>query len=88
MRRLHFLILATLVIAFIYGCSGGGGENPVVPADIPKVAESSSNLHLMGFWNVVVDTNAGTIEAIDMRGSDLIINDHRNIKLFHSISPT
>ena len=74
MRRLHFLILATLVIAFIYGCSGGGGENPVIPVDVPKVAESSSNLHLLGFWNVVVDTNAGTIEAIDMRSSDLIIN--------------
>ena len=68
---LFFTVL--LMAALVYGCSSGGGENPIVP-DEGRTAVEASNGNLLGFWQVVVDTKAGTIDAIDMRNSELILN--------------
>jgi len=82
MMRTRFLILvAFLLVAFLYGCSGGGIENPTVqnptaPVSEPKApaADGSGTMACLGFYQVTVDTNAGTIQAVDMRSSELIMN--------------
>ena len=74
MMRTRFLILAALLlVAFVYGCSGSGGENPTAPTTGPRDAADGGTACL-GFWQVTIDKNAGTIEAADMRTSDLMLN--------------
>ena len=73
-RFLVVLLGALLIATLIYGCSSGGGEIPVVPDEGRTAVESLSNQHLMGFWQVMIDTTTGTGEIVDLRSSDLIIN--------------
>jgi hypothetical protein len=51
-------------------------SNPVVPGngDQPLVAVPSGTTSMLGLWEVTIDKEAGTIEAVDMRTSSLIIN--------------
>ena len=78
MWKHRFVILAALLLlAFTMGCSGArnmqGLVGPVDDNRTPVTAKSGPTVCL-GLWEVTVTEETGTIEAVEMRSSDLIIN--------------
>ena len=74
-RNITLTIILTLTLVSMISCSGGGNtivSPPQQAADISS--DSSLRTSCLGFWQVAIDKEAGTIDAVDMRGSDLIIN--------------
>jgi len=75
LAALVFLLLFT----FVVGCSNGGNtQSPVSPgteggASVPAAAASGTT-SLISLWQVTVNKEAGMIEAVDMRSSNLITN--------------
>jgi len=75
MRRHASLFIVLLLVSLIYGCSANSNENPTSPDEGAKALSiSGGTTACLGFWQVTVDKDAGTIEAVDMRSSDLILN--------------
>jgi len=75
----RILLIALLgLFAIIIGCSSGGSniENIVAPDDNDEKlgVEANGITSIFGLWQVSIDKNAGTIDAVDLRTSDLIIN--------------
>ena len=74
-RSIIVCLVFILALAFMISCSGGSGDVVTPPpVDRTPVAEPTGTTNLLGLWQVTVDTNAGTIEAVDLRSSDLMIN--------------
>ena len=64
------LLLAVLLAGMLaaIGCSDGGG-NPVMPSDEPghnrhRDRAGSTQTHLWGFYNVYIDIESRTVEAV------------------------
>ncbi len=67
------LLLAVLLAGMLaaIGCSDGGG-NPVMPSDEPghnrhRDRAGSTQTHLWGFYNVYIDIESRTVEAVPVR---------------------
>lgn len=65
----------TSALMLAISCSGGG-ENGIAPLlnDRATISEAKGSTACLGFWQVTIDKESGTIDAVDMRSSDLIIN--------------
>ncbi|HEX9744399.1 MAG TPA: hypothetical protein VGB30_03135 [bacterium] len=75
----RFFLIPIVVILIISGCSHGGsgeGENPVIPdsTGFSEVAASSSNMNLMGYNLIEIDTQSGNADVIPVRNMDFHIN--------------
>ncbi len=71
------LVALTALVLWAVGCSGGSVDLPVLPDVNGNVQQASVNhgtSFCMGLWNVIVDTDKGTIEASQLRASDLALN--------------
>ena len=75
MRRSIFLFFAfALTVAFIIGCSSGGGGEPTLPP-IDRPAESDHiGTHLWGLYQVVIDKGTQQVDIVQLRGADQIVN--------------
>ena len=71
-----FMLIFTLLVAI--SCSNGGNDasqDPLTPTpDAPQGEIASGATSCLGIWEVTINPDAGTIEAVDMRSSNLIIN--------------
>ena len=78
LRSIVLSLIFILALIFMVSCSGGDG-NVITPTpaseDRTPVSEpASGNTTCLGLWQVTIDKDAGTIEAVDMRSSNLILN--------------
>jgi len=69
-----FCLVLTLALAFLVSCSGGNENAVAPPAQDQAQVEKPGTTNLLGFWQVVINTQDKTIEATDLRSSDLILN--------------
>jgi len=69
------VLLATVLIGMfvVMGCSSGGGS-PMAPATAPDLTSGTPNhgaqiaqTHLWGYWDVYIDIETQTVEAVDNR---------------------
>jgi len=74
-RNMVLYLILSLTLMMSISCSGGG-ENGTLPtqANLDTGAEAGGLTACMGFWQVEIDPQAGSIDAVDLRGSDLILN--------------
>ena len=74
-RKAVLCFIFILALAFMISCSGGS-DNLVAPPSSERapVSQPPGTTDLLGFWQVVIDTNSGDVDIIDLRSSDLIIN--------------
>jgi hypothetical protein len=75
MRRSFILFLAfALTVAFVIGCSGGGGDEVTLPAVEKSAEKESIGTHLWGIHQVVIDKNTQNVDIVQLRGADQILN--------------
>jgi hypothetical protein len=80
-RALYSLLFATLALILV-SCSQGGGLDPPVAPDLnqpaPNHAVSSGPMvpghNLLGYWTINIDPDAGILEAVPVRSTDLHLN--------------
>jgi len=77
-REARFHLFLAIILLFSVSCSGGDrnpGEPPMAASPVlPEADIAPGNTTCLGIWQVMINQEAGTIEAVDMRSSDLIIN--------------
>jgi len=74
MNRWTVLLVTVLLGTFVaMGCSSGGG-NPMAPTTSPELTSGTPNhgasaaqTHLWGYWDVYIDIENQTVEAVDNR---------------------
>jgi len=75
MRRSFILFLAfALTIAFVIGCSSGGGSQLTLPQVDKPAAKTSIGTHLWGTYQIMIDKNTSNVDIAQLRGADQIIN--------------
>lgn len=65
-----FAVIAVLV--FAVGCSDGG--SPTAPVIGERANEDSSCHYMWGLWQFIADPEAGTLDIVQLRESDMHIN--------------
>ncbi|HEX9745927.1 MAG TPA: hypothetical protein VGB30_10925 [bacterium] len=75
--RLFYYTAIVLVLGFVFGCSSG--TSPVMPENTPDISSQrtvsgTDNTHLWGLYEIHVDVDAGTIEAVPLRGAMFTAN--------------
>jgi len=78
MKRTVYVSVAGVMLLLALSCSGEGA-NPVEPASIPAVTISASHAgqsqtHLWGCWDVYIDIESQTVEAVPNRGAMFAAN--------------
>ncbi len=70
-----FLICLFLTIALLLAIScSNQGTDGVIPSDNGQPEREPGGTICAGFWQVVIDGETGTIDAVDLRSTDLIVN--------------
>ena len=77
-RLLYLTFVLSICLVTILGCSGGGA-NPIVPSGLTageSVSHSadSTQTHLWGYFEVYIDTEAGTADAVNVRSAMFTAN--------------
>ncbi len=74
-RKLTLFAIGLMALFLIISCSSGPADlNPMQPAGEKTLAGPVNPTVCLGLWQVVIDPEAGTIDAVDLRNSDLIVN--------------
>ncbi|MCX6646537.1 MAG: hypothetical protein NTY09_09290, partial [bacterium] len=80
------IILSLMIPAAVWVLAGCSGENGPVSPNLAEVApqeQDYGNRHLLGFWQVGVNINTGTVDIIPLREEQA----HLNILAFLEIEP-
>ncbi len=73
MRRYIFLPII-LILAFALGCSSGG-DTPLIPSDNQARDSATASSHqLWGMWQFIADPDAGTLDFVPLRQTDMHLN--------------
>ena len=79
-RTYNLIITILLAIVLLVGCSGSG-DNPVAssPAETPGITSndiqsSQAETYLLGYYDILLDPEAGTMEAMENRTVEFTLN--------------
>ena len=73
MKSMAIPALAFLLTFFVASCSSID-DAPITPAKETSKPERHETSNCLGLWQVVVDAESGSVDIIDIRSGNLIIN--------------
>ena len=74
-RIVVILIMAMMIIAAGFGCSGGGEMSPLNPEPATGGTSQSSMVHnTWGLWQFVADPDTETLDVIQLRTGNMHLN--------------
>lgn len=75
MRRLYYVLVIFITLAFLAGCSGSSeSQSPVSPGLDSTGASHLSNTYLLGLYRIVIDPETVEADIIPLRSAEIEIN--------------